>query len=297
MKLRIYLILALFFFSFLQNLNAQKKLDPIFSAFNGSVYRVPDVQLTQGYHDQIESDYKLLTEIVLYKLDIPEREDKILMEGIERRSRFGIIFESKMKIKKDGWYQFSLNSDDGSILWIDEKMILDNDGLHKMTMVKDSVQLKEGVYPIKIWYYQGFPDRYGIEFKSSFYRESTLSEKSQLSMPKVTVFPSHALNFENNIFGIDENGKALLGNFAKKIEKANIQKITIIGHTDAKASEEYNNQLSWKRANAVCNELKQFLVGKNIEFSVVGKGESEPIASNETEEGRAKNRRVEVVVE
>ena len=292
MKPRNFLLLTLFFFFFLQNTYSQKEWDPIFSAFNGTVYQIPDKQITKGYHDKIESTYDYIADIVLYKLDIPERSDNIFMDGIYQRTKFGIIFESQMKIKKDGWYQFSLNSDDGSILWIDEKMILDNDGMHKMTMVKDSVELTKGIYPIKIWYYQAFPDRYGIEFKSSFFKES-----ESTNFPKKTVFPSHKLNFENDFHVINENGKILLEEFSNKLKNLNIQKITIVGHTDSNASDEYNNQLSWKRANEVSNELKQLLAGKNIEFVVIGKGESEPIDSNETEEGRAKNRRVVVLIE
>jgi len=292
MKQRIFPLIYLSIFCFLQNSFSQNKFDPIFSAFNGTVYQIPDLQLTKGYNDSIEYNYEYITDIVLYKLEIPERQDKIFMEGIYQRTKFGIIFESEMKIKKDGWYQFSLNSDDGSILWIDEKLILDNDGMHKMTMVKDTIELTEGIYPIKIWYYQAFPDRYGLEFKATF-----LKEKVNSKLLEKTVFPSHALNFENNIYGIDENGKTLLRDFFNKIKDKKIRKITITGHTDSNASDDYNQQLSWNRANTVANELKKLFKGKEIDFIIIGKGESEPIDTNETESGRANNRRVEVVIQ
>jgi len=71
--------------------------------------------------------------------------------------------------------------------------------------------------------------------------------------------------------------------------------IYIEGHTDNVGSEEYNKKLSLKRANAVVDELKKRGVAAN-RIHVEGFGYSKPIASNDTEEGRAHNRRVDVVL-
>jgi outer membrane protein OmpA-like peptidoglycan-associated protein len=69
--------------------------------------------------------------------------------------------------------------------------------------------------------------------------------------------------------------------------------IQIAGYTDSTGSEEYNQKLSERRAEAVRNAL----VGMGVNASrltVIGYGESRPIASNATESGRQQNRRVEV---
>jgi len=69
--------------------------------------------------------------------------------------------------------------------------------------------------------------------------------------------------------------------------------IHIEGHTDSIGTEEYNLQLSRKRAESVRN----YLVSKGISperITIFGFGASMPIATNQTEEGRALNRRVEV---
>jgi outer membrane protein OmpA-like peptidoglycan-associated protein len=69
--------------------------------------------------------------------------------------------------------------------------------------------------------------------------------------------------------------------------------IQIAGHTDSTGSEEYNMQLSQRRADAVKNAL----VGRGVDparITTIGFGESKPIASNATEAGRQQNRRVEI---
>ena len=71
--------------------------------------------------------------------------------------------------------------------------------------------------------------------------------------------------------------------------------ITIIGHTDSKGSDSYNQTLSETRANSVTTYAGQNGVNKT-RLTAMGKGESDPIAVNDTEEGRASNRRVEFVI-
>ncbi|MFM6954365.1 MAG: OmpA family protein [Sphingobacteriaceae bacterium] len=84
-------------------------------------------------------------------------------------------------------------------------------------------------------------------------------------------------------------------NLAKSLRDNPDTDVMIIGHTDNSGSDEYNNRLSERRAEAV----KTFTINQGIagsRLSTRGKGESEPIADNANEEGRAKNRRVEIVI-
>ena len=72
-------------------------------------------------------------------------------------------------------------------------------------------------------------------------------------------------------------------------------RIRIIGHTDSMGPDEVNQRLSEGRANSVRDDLiRRGISADRIEAD--GKGEHEPIAPNDTEEGRAQNRRVEFVV-
>jgi OOP family OmpA-OmpF porin len=71
--------------------------------------------------------------------------------------------------------------------------------------------------------------------------------------------------------------------------------VSIIGHTDARGTAEYNQRLSEARANVVAKYLRSKGVMPN-RIKVYGMGEDQPVADNQTEEGRAKNRRVEFVI-
>jgi OOP family OmpA-OmpF porin len=92
-------------------------------------------------------------------------------------------------------------------------------------------------------------------------------------------------------------GIAALQNLGAKIRSQGlkVEDIDIVGHTDRVGSDAYNMRLSERRAMAVRN----FLVGEGVNSSIIdvsGMGKRQPVASNETAEGRALNRRVEVRV-
>ncbi len=76
---------------------------------------------------------------------------------------------------------------------------------------------------------------------------------------------------------------------------SDIHKVQIEGHCDSKGSEAYNNRLSQRRANAVKEYLTSHGVSAN-RLKTVGYGKSKPIATNDTPEGRARNRRVEFTI-
>lgn len=103
--------------------------------------------------------------------------------------------------------------------------------------------------------------------------------------------------FDHDKSTVKQAGKDALHALDNKIKSkgATVVDIDVIGHTDSDGSEEYNQALSIRRANAV----KDFMVSEGIDASIIdvsGKGELSPIADNRTREGRALNRRVEIHV-
>ena len=90
-------------------------------------------------------------------------------------------------------------------------------------------------------------------------------------------------------------GKVALDGLVANLAKLNVETLIAVGHTDATGSDAYNQALSIRRVEAV----KAYLVSKGIpadQIKTEGRGESQPVASNQTREGRAQNRRVEIQV-
>ncbi|ENP0852033.1 OmpA family protein, partial [Vibrio parahaemolyticus] len=85
-----------------------------------------------------------------------------------------------------------------------------------------------------------------------------------------------------------------LESLAKQLTQYPEDKVQIVGHTDSSGPEAYNQRLSEHRAQAVADYLKRMGIAES-RLMVMGQGESHPVASNDTAEGRAQNRRVEVV--
>src|SRR5712672_719027 len=103
------------------------------------------------------------------------------------------------------------------------------------------------------------------------------------------------VNFDFDKATIKPAGQSKLDDLASKVKTINLEVVIAIGHADEIGSDEYNQKLSVRRAEAV----KAYLITKGVESNRVyteGKGEKQPVASNKTAEGRAKNRRTEIEV-
>ena len=108
------------------------------------------------------------------------------------------------------------------------------------------------------------------------------------------VFRLKRVNFKSGTAIIPDASKPLIAKVDSIIRKLNVDTVMVQGHTDSVGSAETNKTLSTARASAVANYL--YSLGGRYKLMYVGYGESSPIASNETAEGRATNRRVDLVV-
>ncbi|WP_366949848.1 OmpA family protein [Immundisolibacter sp.] len=106
--------------------------------------------------------------------------------------------------------------------------------------------------------------------------------------------PSH-VTFATDSAQISPAFQSTLDQVAATIVEYKDTRVQIAGHTDSTGSESYNQQLSERRAQAVADYLASRGVDR-ARLSTVGYGETRPIATNETPEGRQQNRRVEIVL-
>jgi outer membrane protein OmpA-like peptidoglycan-associated protein len=101
--------------------------------------------------------------------------------------------------------------------------------------------------------------------------------------------------FQTNRATLEPGAERSLSAIAQYLEKHPEREVVIEGHTDARGPEDYNRQLSQRRAESV----KEALVGRGVpeeRIEARGLGESTPVASNDNPTGRQLNRRVEVVI-
>ena len=111
--------------------------------------------------------------------------------------------------------------------------------------------------------------------------------------PSVVVLDTSKLKFDFNSATIKEEYNPVLEKLKDYIESKNY-KISITGYTDSKGTKEYNKELSLRRAESVEEKLIELGLPPEKIIETKGTGDSNPIASNDTEEGRTANRRIEI---
>ncbi len=112
------------------------------------------------------------------------------------------------------------------------------------------------------------------------------------SVKQAIVIQADALfDFDKSV--VRPDGKARIDEALGKLRGVDLEMVIATGHTDSVGTDAYNQKLSERRAAAV----KDYLVSKGIassKITTIGKGESQPVATNKTKEGRQKNRRVDI---
>lgn len=111
----------------------------------------------------------------------------------------------------------------------------------------------------------------------------------------ITVTFNSGLLYDFDAAVVKPEARANLESLARSLDKYKDTELLIAGHTDSVGTDSYNQQLSERRARAAAD----YLIGLGVSASrlrTVGMGEREPVVSNDTEAGRASNRRVEVAI-
>lgn len=103
------------------------------------------------------------------------------------------------------------------------------------------------------------------------------------------------VTFEFNKATLTSNAKTLLDDVVSELERYQDIRIEVGGHTDAEGSDDYNQRLSEQRAAAVVSYLESRGIAAD-RMTRVGYGETQPVADHESDEGRERNRRVELKI-
>ena len=138
----------------------------------------------------------------------------------------------------------------------------------------------------------------GAEFNIDVTYEVALDPLSGIPKPEeciaqiTAIQKTRKISFEPGSPSFDENGASIMNDIADVLSKCGEIPIEISGHTDSQGRDSMNQELSQKRANAVLDALRKRRV-LTASYTAKGYGKNEPIAGNDTEEGREANRRIE----
>ncbi len=80
--------------------------------------------------------------------------DSLDLQQFKRSSDYGISFDGFVNVPTDGYYRFAVESDDGSVLQIDDEVVVDNDGNHASRIVTGHIPLRHGLHRFKLGYFQ-----------------------------------------------------------------------------------------------------------------------------------------------
>ncbi len=246
-----------------------------------------------------------LGRIYATQLNVPSRTFTDGFPGVtDRFVWFAIDYHGTMLIPQAGKYNFRLTSDDGSKLYIDGKLLIDNDGLHPPQTREGSIELTSGVHNIRLPYFQGPPNQIALVlevaragagyqlFKTQNFAPAQVSQQN--GQTKVTLGDAILFDFDKSDLKPDVDA-VLKEVKASVIDPHPAAKIVIAGYTDDVGADAYNIALSGRRAQSVAAWLRRAgLPGARL--SIVGYGRAQPIAPNDSDANRARNRRVEISV-
>jgi outer membrane protein OmpA-like peptidoglycan-associated protein len=247
------------------------------------------------------------------KWDIPSRSFTQGFPGVtDRFEWFSLTYHGSIYIPATGRYTFRLSSDDGSQLFLDDALVIDNDGVHSMRDKSASVVLPQGNHGFRLRYFQGPAAELGLQlfvkvpggkekiFALQDFDQAVLDNRRELHVTE----DAHAIHIRFGAEVLFDSGKSELrpeaANALKQLAQILVSEprlpVSIEGHTDNEGNPQLNQSLSEQRATAV----KQWLVsaGKvpGACIATKGFGTTKPVAPNTSEAGRQKNRRVEISI-
>jgi hypothetical protein len=128
---------------------------------------------TKQLPENLHRDYTSLLTLYTRTINIPPRDFTEGFPGLEDVYEwFAVQYRGNILIKKEGTYKFRLHSDDGSKLYIDSMLIIDNDGLHSPKSKDGEIYLSKGTYPLRLDYFQGPKTKIALQLFATIPGES-----------------------------------------------------------------------------------------------------------------------------
>ena len=180
----------------------------------------------------------------------------------------------------------------GSRLWIDDKAVIDNDGRHA----------------IRVWFCQGPATELALQlfvkpaggeekiFAMNDYAAGAGKVSAEATPEGIRVRMDAAILFDTAKFNLKPAAREAIQAVSELIAGYPTATVAVLGFTDAVGDDAYNLKLSEDRALSVKNALVATGPSKGVVFETKGFGKANPVASNDSEAGRALNRRVEVLI-
>ena len=174
------------------------------------------------------------------------------------------------------------NNDDGSGTYNDKakNLLIENDGKGKAKIIFNGKTTEVDAKP--------------LEKPEKFPKLKMVPPVPSIEANSLLITLDSGILFDVDKYDVRPEAAEVLKNLATVLKEADIKAFEIDGHTDSDASDKHNQILSENRANAVKNFLTS--QGLTAEITINGYGESRPIATNDTPEGKQKNRRVEIII-
>ena len=113
----------------------------------GAIFRMPNFQRLTPIYTFVTADLNVPTRNYTEGFPTPEMQSVV--------EDFAIRFRAELRVDVPGIYTFELYSDDGSKLYINGKLVVDNDGIHGTIQQRGSMRLGTGMHPVEIHYFQG----------------------------------------------------------------------------------------------------------------------------------------------
>jgi hypothetical protein len=127
---------------------------PIEAATHVYVQRYPVRTLPGLVRSHYSGVWGVMPDFSTLTADSTDIVDRVLLDPFGDQDYFGLVFNGFLKIDEAGTYTFSAASDDGSKVYVQDRLLINNDGLHGTVEKFAKINLKPGIYPLRIEYFE-----------------------------------------------------------------------------------------------------------------------------------------------